>query len=89
MVIACRCAREMFTDSDVFTLEYNEGIGLTPQQKANMMASVILMDYHLFEQDNGMCECRGKKLYITLFDYYCCGCTCPCQIVLDGNNQGG
>ena len=26
------------------------------------MASVILMDYHLFEQDNGMCECRGKKL---------------------------
>ena len=83
------CAREMFTDSDIYTLEYKEGIGLTPQQKANMMASLILMDYHLFELDHGLCECRNNKLYITFFDYYCCGCACPCQIVLDGNNNGG
>lgn len=83
------CAREMFTDSDHFMLEYKQGVGLTPQQKAAMMGTVLLMDYMLFEQDNGMLECKRNKLYITLFDCYCCGVTLPCQIVVDGNNGGG
>jgi len=83
------CPREMFTDSDVFTVTYKEGVGLTPQQKATMMGSVLLMDYMLFEQDNGMCESKNQSLYITLFDCYCCGVTVPCQIELNGNNGGG
>ena len=42
-----------------------------------------------FEQDNGMCKCEQNKLKITLFECYCYGCTCPCNFVLDGNQQGG
>uniref|UniRef100_A0A7S0P2R7 Phospholipid scramblase n=1 Tax=Calcidiscus leptoporus TaxID=127549 RepID=A0A7S0P2R7_9EUKA len=83
------CARELFTDSDSFTLTYKEGIGLTPQQKATMMAGLLLADYMLFEQDNGMCECKNNALYITFFDYYCCGCVGSCSIKLQNNNSGG
>ena len=62
---------------------------LSPQQKATMMASLILTDYMFFENDNGMCYCEGSKLHITLCNTYCCGHTCPCKVVLDGNNNNG
>merc|ERR1719198_587211 len=79
------CARELFTDSDHFFVKYKEGVGLTPQQKASMMASIILADFHLFEQDAGMCSFDHNKITITLCDTYCLGCVCPCNIVLSGN----
>jgi len=82
------CAREAFTDSDHFTVEYKEGVGLTPQQKATMMAGLLLADYMLFEQDNGMCEYTGNGLAFTFFDCYCCGCTLPCQVTISNNNGG-
>ena len=39
---------------------------LTPQQKATMIASLLLVDYMFFEQDNGMLSCQDGKLQITL-----------------------
>lgn len=47
---------EAFTDSDTFTLEFDESANLAPQQKAMMMASLVLVDYMFFEQDNGQCS---------------------------------
>mmetsp|Transcript_3555 Transcript_3555/g.7693 ORF Transcript_3555/g.7693 Transcript_3555/m.7693 type:complete len:236 (-) Transcript_3555:503-1210(-) len=85
----CACGRELFTDSDHFTVNFKDGVGLTPQQKATFMGSLILADYMFFENDHGPCHVEGQKLYITLFEYYCCGCVCPCNIVLDGSNNGG
>ena len=52
------------------------------------MASLVLLDYMLFEQDNGMCEPHGQGVRITLFDCYCCGCLCPCFIDLQANGGG-
>jgi hypothetical protein len=82
-------AKEMSTDSDIFTMAFKPGHNLSPQQKATMMASLILTDYMFFENDNGMCYCEGSKLHITLCNTYCCGHTCPCKVVLDGNNNNG
>lgn len=81
-------AREACTDSDTFTLMFKKH-GLAPQQKAMMLSSLVMVDYMLFEQDNGMCKCENKKLEITLFECYCCGCLCPCNLTFDGNNSGG
>jgi len=81
------CARELFTDSDHYQLSYKPDKGLTPQQKAGMMASIILMDFHLFEQDAGMCKVENNKITITICDTYCFGCVLPCNIVLQGNNN--
>ena len=85
----CACGKELFTDSDTFTVHYNESVGLTPQQKAAMMGSLILSDYMFFEQDYGMVQCEGGKLKITLCDMYCCGCVLPFVITLDQNSAGG
>ena len=85
----CACGKELFTDSDTFTVRYAEGVGLTPQQKAAMMGSMILTDYMFFEQDQGMVTCEGTKIKITLFECYCCGALCPATIQWDANNSGG
>jgi len=85
----CECGREMFTDSDHFTVNFKQGVGLTPQQKASFMGSLILADYMFFEGDHGPCHVEGTKLFITLFEYYCCGCVCPCNIVIEMNQSGG
>jgi len=83
-----QAAREAFTDSDTYTLQFKDQ-KLAPQQKAMMMSSLILVDYMFFEQDNGMCSCENNKLKITLFECYCLGCLCPCNLVFDFNNSGG
>lgn len=40
------------------------------------------------QQDNGMCKIEDQKIKITVFQYYCMGTTCPCNIVIP-LNQGG
>ena len=40
-----------------------------------------------FEQDNSMVEYRDKKIYITLCNTYCYGCTCPCQLIIPLENN--
>jgi len=80
--------REAFTDSDSYSMDFVPGNNLAPQQKAIMMASLILVDYMFFEQDNGMCKIEDQKIKITVFQYYCMGTTCPCNIVIP-LNQGG
>ena len=47
------------------------------------------IDYMFFEKDNGMVNCENQKLKITLFECYCMGCMCPCNIEFDGKNNGG
>ncbi|KAL3908415.1 MAG: hypothetical protein SGPRY_009808, partial [Prymnesium sp.] len=82
-------AREAFTDSDTFTLEFDESANLAPQQKAMMMASLVLVDYMFFEQDNGQCSCDGNQLKITLCECYFLGSTCPCNININASQGGG
>ena len=43
----------------------NPNPGPNPNQ-ATMIASLLLVDYMFFEQDNGMCSCQDGVLKITL-----------------------
>ena len=81
--------KEACTDSDEYTMQFAEGSGLAPQQKAMMLASLVLVDYMFFEQDNGMINCRNNELNITLCECYCLGCLCPCNIACRGQDGGG
>merc|ERR1712048_290548 len=73
-----QAAAEAMTDSDKYLLQFNSS--LTAQQKAMMLASVIQMDYMFFEQDNGMIRCENGGIVCTLFECYCCGTLCPCNL---------
>lgn len=79
-------AREAFTDSDTYTMSFQPEANLAPQQKAMMIASLVLVDYMFFEQDNGMCTYENGALKFTLFESYCCGCLLPCTVKLE--NRG-
>lgn len=77
--------REAFTDSDIYEVTFVSK-DITVQQKANILASMIHLDYVFFERDNDMCFCDGQDLHITICNCFCYGCICPCEIVLSGNN---
>ena len=76
-------AREMFTDSDIFDVQFiNKDI--TPQQKANILAQLIHLDYMFFDRDNDIFYDNG----ITLFNCFCMGCVCPCRLKNSGGGGG-
>ena len=78
---------EALTDSDCYTIEFNPGVNLAPQQKALMLASLMQIDFMFFEQDNGICKRDGDKIKFTCFECYCMGCLCPCNVTCGGNNN--
>ena len=73
--------RELFTDSDLYTLEIHDAT-VTPQQKASLLGSLLLLDYMFFEKDNDMIYCENQKLKINLCNCYCYGCLSPCEIIV-------
>lgn len=76
--------REMVTDADVYSLDINPQAGLAPQQKATMLASLLLADYMYFEKDTAMCDGNGCNLCVV----HCCGCLCPCSVGGGGGRPG-
>jgi len=76
--------REAATDADLYTLQLNPAANLAPQQKAILLASLVLSDYMFFERDGPACNGNG----CTLCNIYCCGCLCPCAINCPSHNSG-
>jgi hypothetical protein len=79
--------REFFTDSDLYDVRFTNPTAVTPQQKANVLAHMVHLDYMFFERDNDMCYHDAQGTHIVFFNCFCYGCVCPCEIVL--NNNGG
>ena len=73
--------REMVTDSDTYTLEFTNP-NLTPEKKASVLTSVLLLDFMLFENDNDdMCGIDSNgKAFVNLCNTYCCGMVCPIRL---------
>ena len=79
--------REMLTDSDLYELEIHD-TSITPQQRATLIGTLLMLDYMFFERDIDMCGIDGNgKPYINLCNCYMCGAICPCQLKAKG--QGG
>lgn len=75
-----------FTDQgDIFTLDFE--MDISPAKKALVLATVFTADYMLYEKDGDCCKSDGQGGCITtLFNCYCCGAVCPCQIHCRPNN---
>jgi len=77
--------REMVTDADIYTLEFNPSMPITPQQKATLLATLILADYMYFEHDSSMCDGTGCNLCLV----HCGGCVCPISLRKGGGGRQG
>ena len=66
-------AREMFTDADLFDVRF-KNTSVTPQQKANMLAQMVHLDYMFFERDGDMCYTdAGGNFHIVFFNCFIYG----------------
>ena len=69
--------RELVTDADVYTLDFHPSVHLAPQQKASMLAALVLTDVMFFERDDAACRlCSAHGC--NLCNIYCGGCLCSC-----------
>lgn len=80
--------RELFTDSDIYEVTFLSK-DITVQQKANILASMVHLDFMFFERDNDMCYCENGDIHIVLFNCFCYGCICPCECVFSPGDGGG
>ena len=80
--------RELFTDSDIYEVHFVSK-DITPQQKANILASMVHLDYVFFERDNDMIYCDGQDLHIVFCNCFVYGCICPCECVISPNSGDG
>lgn len=73
-------AMDILGDSDDYILAFPEGA--TPEQKANIISSLILLDYMFFEGDKSSLE---NGCYLGTF--YCMGCVCPITCSANDSNR--
>ena len=82
--------RAIFSDADSYKLDLTDK-NLTPQQKAQLIANILHLDYMFFEQDNNFIrvEKQGDSwvLYINCCSCYCYGCVCPCELCIPLNSS--
>eukprot|EP00511_Aplanochytrium_stocchinoi_P003010 CAMPEP_0204826356 /NCGR_PEP_ID=MMETSP1346-20131115/4058_1 /ASSEMBLY_ACC=CAM_ASM_000771 /TAXON_ID=215587 /ORGANISM="Aplanochytrium stocchinoi, Strain GSBS06" /LENGTH=361 /DNA_ID=CAMNT_0051954341 /DNA_START=77 /DNA_END=1162 /DNA_ORIENTATION=+ len=80
--------KEAVGDHDTFILELANNV--EDARVANMIATLLLMDYIFFEGGSPIrfnpvdqsCQCN-------CWNWYCCGCLCPCHCQCGGNQGGG
>lgn len=73
--------KQLFTDADTYLVEFKDP-SMTPQQKAAMLGSMLLLDYMFFDRDLGdRCsfDARGN-VSINISNCYMYGCVCPCTV---------
>jgi hypothetical protein len=84
-------AKELVTNSDVFQIDFQPDAQLSAEQKAVFLGSLLLTDYTYFEKGNGADDKCGTdndgNFYINLFNVFCMGVLCPCQLKCGGGGE--
>jgi len=79
--------RELFSDADAYSIQYDANADLTAEQKVTILAGQILFDYMFFDGNTEMCRSDSDGMHIYLFYCLCCGALVPCEIHI--KNNGG
>jgi len=77
---------EMFTDADTFSMEFPPDLPV--EQKARLLASLLLLDYMFFERDVDFCSMENGGIAINVCNVYCMGMIFPCKIQMSGGEGG-
>jgi len=78
--------REVLTDADVYSIEFNPESGLGSSEKATILAGQLLADYMFFDGNTEKCKDTDSAVYC-----YCCyysffGQICPVYIAIPKGN---
>ena len=76
---------ELFSNSDVYTIQFKEGASLTPAQKLTVLSAQLLADYMFFENNTEKCKNTDSAIYCYCFYCNILGALIPCQIVIPKN----
>ncbi len=75
---------------DTYDLTFKPEVGLTPTQKASVIAEAVNHDYLYFENEQPLCyyNPESKNIEILLCNAYCYGCLCPCKAIIPTKDDG-
>lgn len=74
--------RELFTESDVYTIEFNQAAKLTAPQKSSIIAGQLLADYMFFDGNTEKCSQDDNFVYCYCFYCNIIGALIPCYIAI-------
>jgi len=77
---------ELMSDADTFTLEITDP-SMSPDQKASLLGSLVMLDYMFFERDSDGVKCEGGNPSVNFCNFYFMGCIIPCKC--EGGENGG
>jgi len=74
----------LFTPVDFYNLDFAEGHGLHPTEKAAILGEIVHLDFLFFEAEQPLCRYEDESgiCYILLCTCYCFGCLCPVQLCI-------
>ena len=81
---ACKA---LCTDSDNFEVTFDPSV--SAMDKANAIATSLLVDFMFFEIHQGLCHDEGNLIYCTLCLCYCAGALVPVNCCCALNENGG
>jgi hypothetical protein len=78
---------ELFSESDVYTIEFNPDAKLSATQKSSVLAGQLLADYMFFDGNTEKCSQDDSAVYCYCFYCNIMGALIPCEIIIPkGNN---
>jgi len=74
----------LVTPVDYYDIDFAEGHGLHPTEKAAILGEVVHLDFLFFEAEQPLCRYEDESgiCYILLCTCYCFGCLCPVQLCI-------
>eukprot|EP01038_Epipyxis_sp_PR26KG_P016529 gene16529-22562_t len=76
---------ELMTNSDVYTIQFNEKASLTAGQKATILTAQILADYMFFDGNTEKCKDTDGAVICYCCYFSCVGKLCPCYVAIPKN----
>jgi len=78
----CGCIKEACTDVDNYEIDVNTNCSWNndPHFLGVLLGALFQLDFMFFDKDRPYITCDQDNIYITICNYYCYGCICPCYI---------
>jgi hypothetical protein len=78
--------RELFSEADVYSIQFNGDAKLDASKKATVLAAQLLADYMWFDGNTEKCKNTDEAIYCYCCYFSCIGMICPVYIAIPKNS---